>query len=246
MGSARAFINVDHETLLGGDLPVLAHHKVALEILENIEPDSEVIDACSNARRQGFMLALDDVDHRLKAGPLLPLANVIKIDFCRTPPDWRRELVSQYGRGETAMLAEKVESAEEFRQARSFGYQYFQGYFFARPDLVVGRPLGDATLNLLRILAELASADVRVSRLEALVKQNVSLSYKLIRYINSGAFSMCESIKSLRHALVLLGMEHLRKLLSCMTVFRFPRQYVPTERADDRSGQTGRKPPPAA
>ncbi len=218
VGSALAFINVDRETLLAGNLPTLPRDKVVLEILETVEPDAEVVQACTELRNQGFMLALDDVDHQLQPGPLLNLASLVKVDFQKTTPACRKELVNRYGPGGTTMLAEKVESEEDFQQAASYGYQYFQGYFFARPALVFGRPLPVSTLTLLRILGELASPDVSVNRLEAMVKQHVSLSYKLIRYINSGAFAWRGSIQSLRHALALLGMDQLRKLLSLMVV----------------------------
>jgi len=218
VGSALAFINVDRETLLGGNLLMLPRNKVVLEILETVEPDAEVIEACTELRSKGFILALDDVDDQLQPSPLLNLASLIKVDFQKTMPACRKDLVKRYGRGGTTMLAEKVESEEEFEQAGSFGYQYFQGYFFARPTLVFGRPLPSSTLALLRILGELASPDVSVRRLEVLVKQHVSLSYKLIRYINSGAFAWRGSIQSLRHALTLMGMDQLQKLLSLMVV----------------------------
>ena len=204
--------------MLGGNLLTLPRNKVVLEILETVEPDAEVIQACTELRSKGFMLALDDVDHQLQPSLLLNLASLIKVDFQKTTPACRKELVNRYGPGGTTMLAEKVESEEEFEQAVSFGYQYFQGYFFERPALVFGRPLPISTLALLRILGELANPDVSVNRLEVLVKQHVSLSYKLIRYINSGAFAWRGSIQSLRHALALMGMDQLRKLLSLMVV----------------------------
>jgi c-di-GMP-related signal transduction protein len=218
VGSALAFINVDRETLLGGNLTTLPRNKVVLEILETVEPDAEVVQACTELKSKGFVLALDDVDHQLQPGPLLDLASLIKVDFQKTTPTWREELVNRYGRGGTTMLAEKVESEEEFQQAVSYGYQYFQGYFFKRPAIVFGRPLPVATLALLQILGELASPEVSVNRLEVMVKQQVSLSYKLIRYINSGAFAWRGSIQSLRHALALMGLDRLRKLLSLMVL----------------------------
>ena len=242
VGSALAFINVDRETLLGGNLVTLPRNKVVFEILETVEPDAEVIQACTELRSKGFMLALDDVDHQLQPGPLLNLASLIKVDFQKTTPACRKELVNRYGPGGTTMLAEKVESEEEFEQAVSFGYQYFQGYFFARPALVFGRPLPISTLALLRILGELASSDVSVNRLEVLVKQHVSLSYKLIRYINSGAFAWRGSIQSLRHALALMGMDQLRKLLSLMVVAdingKGPRELLVTALVRARMSET--------
>ncbi len=218
IGAKQALINVDREMLLGDFLWTLPRDKVILEILETVVGDAEIVKVCSEARDKGFVLALDDVDERAYGSPLLDLVDIIKVDFRSASLDARQELARRYGSGRTIMLAEKVETEEEFQNALSLGYQFCQGYFFARPALVSGRPLPVATVSLLRILGQLSDPDISINRLERAVQQHVSLAVKLIRYLNSGAFRWNSPIQSLQHALTLLGTDQLRKIVSLMII----------------------------
>ena len=216
VGPKRACINVDREMLLSGYLWALPSDRVALEILETVEPDAEVIAVCREAKRQGFLLAMDDVSEESHGNPLLKIVDIVKVDFRATSPAARKEMVYRYRRGGTIMVAEKVASEEEFQEAVSCGYQCFQGYFLARPKMVAGRSIPVGTVSLLRILGQLAQEEFMLGPLEKSIRQHVTLAYKLIRYLNSGAFMWCEPIRSVRHALALLGIDRLRKVLTLM------------------------------
>ncbi len=216
VGTKRACINVDREMLLSGYLWALPRDRVVFEILETVEPDAEVIAACVEAKQKGFLLALDDVTEQSHGNPLLKIVHIVKVDFRATSPAARKEIPFRYARGGTIMVAEKVESEEEFQEAVSCGYQYFQGYFLARPKMVSGRKIPAGMASLLRNLGDLAQEEVMLGPLEKSVRQHVTLAYKLIRYLNSGAFMWCEPIRSVRHALALLGIDRLRKVLTLM------------------------------
>jgi EAL and modified HD-GYP domain-containing signal transduction protein len=215
-GSKLAFINVDREMLLSGCLWALPHDRMVLEILETVEPDEKVIAACQEAKQKGFTLAMDDVTEQSQGNPLFSMVDIVKVDFRATSPAARKKMVSLYGRGKTIMLAEKVETEEEFREAVSWGYQYFQGYFLARPKMVTGSAIPTGAATLLRILSELAQEDVALNSLEKSIQPHVRLTYKLMRYLNSGAFAFRDPIRSLGHALALLGVDQLRKVLTLM------------------------------
>jgi c-di-GMP-related signal transduction protein len=218
VGSKLAFINVEREMLLSELLGALPRDRVVLEVLETVAFDPEITAACAAARNNGFKLALDDVDDRTYRNPLLGLFDIVKVDF-QSASATIKHLASQHrGGNRPVFVAEKVETEEEFREAMSLGYQYFQGYFFAQPTLISGRPLPTNTISLLRILGQLAIPDMSISRLTMSVRQHVSLVHKLFRYVNSGAFARRSPIHSVEHALALLGMDQLRKLLSLMVV----------------------------
>lgn len=218
VGSKLAFINFDREMLLSEFAWTLPREKVVIEILETVAADPEIVAICSAARKRGFKLALDDVDESAYGNPMADLVDILKVDFRATSNAAREKLARRYGGGRTTLLAEKVETEEEFHQATSLGFQYVQGYFFARPALVSGRPLPVAAVSLLRILGQLSDPDLSVKQLEAAVRQQVSLAHKLIRYMNSAAFVWKSPIQSIQHALALLGTEQLRKIVSLMII----------------------------
>lgn len=216
VGSKLAFINVDREMLLSGYLWALPPDRMVLEILETVEPDAQVIAACQEAKQKGFTLAMDDVTAESQGNPLLSIADILKVDFRATSSEARKKMVSLHGGGKGIMLAEKVETEEEFREAVSCGYQYLQGYFLARPKMVTGRAIPPGTASLLRILGELSQNDVSLDTLQKSIQPHVPLTYKLIRYLNSGAFAFRDPIRSVRHALALLGVDRLRRVLTLM------------------------------
>jgi len=222
VGAKYAFINVDRELLLSESLDVLPRQRVVLEILETVAFCPEIAAACAAARGDGFMLALDDVDETSCESPFLGLVDIVKVDFLSASLSVRKQLADRYGQASRpALLAEKVETSEQFNEAMSLGYEYFQGYFFARPSLISGRGLPTETVSLLRILGQLASPDITISRLEVSVRQHVSLVHKLVRYANSAAFARRAPVQSVQHALALLGIDQLRKLLPLMVIADF-------------------------
>lgn len=207
-------INFTRELLVSGYAQLLPPDSFIVEVLETVEPDAEVIEACRELRRRNYRLALDDFVPSPAMEPLIRLASIIKVDYLLTPPEDRRALVRRHGSEGILMLAEKVETAEDFAAARNEGFTHFQGYFFARPVIIEGRDIPPFKLNLLRLLAEANQPECDFPRLERLLKPEVTLCYRLLRYVNSAAFATLSAVTSIQQAMALLGEVQLRKWLT--------------------------------
>ena len=214
LGSQKGFVNFPRELLVDHANLSLPHKSLVVEVLETVEPDQEVIGGCRRLKQAGFLLALDDFVKRADYGPLIELADFIKVDVRATPEDQCRALAREFLPRSKRMLAEKVESQQEFELARSMGYTFFQGYFFARPQIIAASEVPLNKLNYMRVLRELNKRDIDFFELEDLIRREVSLAHKLLRYVNSAAFGWNRRIDSIRHALVALGERQVRKWVS--------------------------------
>jgi EAL and modified HD-GYP domain-containing signal transduction protein len=190
---------------------ILPAHRVGVEILENIEPDMEVIRACRRLKEQGYTLVLDDFILNSSTQAFLEVADIIKIDFLQSVGKERSWFVGKVDPRKTLMLAEKVETHEALQEAINLGYSYFQGYFFAKPEVMSGKQIPPHKIHYLQFLKEINRPEFDFKRLESIVKQEVSLSVRLLRYLNSAAVGMHQRVSSIRQALVLLGEKSLRR-----------------------------------
>lgn len=206
-GGKRAFINFTENLLKSDIASILPPDLVAVEILEDIKPDKEIIEICKKLKRLSYILVLDDFVAIEQIAPLIEFADIIKVDFLKTTVEQRKQLIKDVGTANVKFLAEKVETEEEFNMAVEMGYSYFQGYFFSKPMIYKGRDLPSYKLNYLRIIQEVNQPEISFNQLEAIIKQDLSLSYKLLRLINSAAFGFNTKITSIKYALVLLGIK---------------------------------------
>jgi c-di-GMP-related signal transduction protein len=221
VGTRKVYINVTRRILCDELYAVLPVRNTVVELLETIEPDAETVAACRDLKRAGYELALDDYVDRPAMDPLVALADVIKIDFLATSVEQRQALRERLTKRKPALLAEKVETAAVFREARAQGYQYFQGYFFQRPEIITRNEIPSFKLNHLDFLRELQAPDLNFDRLEKVIRRDVSLSIKLLRYLNSAAFYWRSKVTSLKSALVLLGERPFRKWASLIAIVGF-------------------------
>ena len=217
-GGDRAFINCTRNVLIKGYAALLPKDKVVVEILESVEPDDEVVGACLRLKRAGFMLALDDFIYEERLEPLLPLIDFVKVDFRETTERDRKALVEKLSPRGIKMVAEKVETRSELQQASEMGYTYFQGYFFSKPEIVVAQDIPGYKLNYLRVLQAVNQPEINLVELENIIKLEASLTYKLLRYLNSAFFGFRTEIRSIHHALALLGEEELKKWASLIAM----------------------------
>ena len=217
-GGDRAFINCTRNVLIKGYAALLPKDKVVVEILESVEPDDEVVGACLRLKRAGFMLALDDFIYEERLEPLLPLIDFVKIDFRETTERDRKALVEKLSPRGIKMVAEKVETRSELQQASEMGYTYFQGYFFSKPEIIVAQDIPGYKLNYLRVLQAVNQPEINLVELENIIKLEASLTYKLLRYLNSAFFGFRTEIRSIHHALALLGEEELKKWASLIAM----------------------------
>jgi len=218
-GGRRAYINFTREMLVGGYVELLPKDSVVVEVLETVAPDDAVVAVCSELQHAGYQLALDDfVPNDPREQALLPFCDQVKVDFVQAGEQDRAAIARRLGSSGHTLVAEKVESEQEFEWARDHGFSLHQGYFFARPTAVQGRVIPPAKLSYLRILNLLRQPVLDFEELERAVKSDVSLSHKLLRMLNSAGFGWRRRIESVRHALVALGEEAVRKWLSLLCI----------------------------
>lgn len=210
-GGAKAFINFTRKLIVEGLAEVLPHQTTVVELLEDIPSDQEVVKACAELKRRGFALALDDFVARPGLEPLLDIADFIKVDWMQSPPAERADLARQMGPRGLKLLAEKVETPQEYEEARALGYTYYQGYFFAKPVIVSAKDIPPNKFQLLQVIREINRPDLDFKSLSRLISDDVNISFKLLRYINSAAFCLIREITSIEQALHLLGEREIRK-----------------------------------
>jgi len=213
-GDAYVFINCTREVLLKGYMNLLSPRSTAVEVLESVAPDREVRDACLGLKAAGYLIALDDFIPGDAREPLAEIADIIKVDLIATPRDQWRAMVEAHARGRTRVLAEKVETPEEFRIARDAGFVLFQGYFFQKPVVFSAQEIPASQMNYLRVLQAIHQPELDWKVIETLIKQEASLCYRLLRYLNSARFAFCSEIRSVRHALSMLGETEIRRWVS--------------------------------
>ena len=218
IGPARAFINADENALLGGAPRLLPKERIVVEILESVPPTPEVIAACEGLRQDGFVFALDDFCDRPKWGPLIDLATFLKVDFRASDCDNRRLIAERYRSRSLQLLAEKVETQADVDAARSLGYTLFQGFFFAHPVVITGREIPANKLVYLRLMEATSAAELSIDKIESILKQEPSLVYKLLRYLNSPLLALRAEIHRIRHAINLLGEIEFRRWVSIVAV----------------------------
>ncbi|BCR06213.1 hypothetical protein DESUT3_32820 [Desulfuromonas versatilis] len=214
----RAFINMTRNILVKDYTTVLPRQTVVAEILETIDPDEDLIGACRRLKNAGFTVALDDFVYRRAYEPVFEYVDIIKVDFLATPLPRCGELAEALAPRGIKLVAEKVETQEVFQQALGMGYDYFQGYFFSRPVIVSRRDIPASKLHYLRILREINSPEMDFRQLEQTIHGEVSVSYKLLKYINSAAFGLRRRVTSIGQALALLGENEIRKWASLLAL----------------------------
>ncbi len=216
LGPYRGYINVDQEFLFNDLIEALPPKVVVLEILETVMPTPEVIARCRQLCEKGFSLAIDDVIEVDEAyRPLLEMAEIIKVDVLGLDAARLTELVRQLKPFGKKLLAEKVESAEQVDVCKALGFELFQGYYFAKPAIIVGKKLNPSQIALLRLLG-LVMQDAETSEIENAFKVEPGLTVNLLRLTNSVGSGLTTRITSLRHAITILGRRQLQRWLQLL------------------------------
>ncbi len=186
-----AFVNLTRNLLVGDQALVPAKEQVVYEILETVEPDPEVRDACKRLQRHGYRLALDDFVPGDKRTELLDMADFVKVDFRLTTPAQRAQLAESLSDGRRVLVAEKVETWDEFREALEVGYHCAQGFFYRRAEVIAGRDIPASRVNYLRLIRAVNSPDPDFAQIEEGIKREMALCYRLLRYLNSPSVRVC-------------------------------------------------------
>lgn len=218
VGEKRAFINFTHN-LLKREIPqMLSRDKIIVEVLESVIIDNDVIRACKNLKEEGYILALDDFifENLQFFNPILPYIDIIKVDFIQTKfCTVKRSIMKSLAKKNKKFLAEKVETQEEYREAVKLGFEFFQGYFFEKPYVVIGKDLEPYKVSFMQMIAEVNDTQ-DFEKMAQIVSQDLALSYKLMRLINSPFYGLGNTVRSARQALVMLGLEEIKKWVTLL------------------------------
>ncbi|WP_042148610.1 EAL and HDOD domain-containing protein [Paucisalibacillus sp. EB02] len=208
------FVNFT-ETLLEDTVPTFLQPKlIVIEILETVRPTEKVIENCRILKGQGYKIALDDfelAEGDNNTSKLISLADIIKIDIQKTSRSEQLRIMNKLQNRNIVFLAEKVETREEFERCLKDGYSFFQGYFFSKPVILSTKDIPVLNHNLYIIISELSKEEPDIDRISNIIESDVSLSYKLLRLLNSPVIGLVYKIKSIKQAIVLLGLIELRK-----------------------------------
>lgn len=222
VGTLPAFINMTRTFLLQEQKVVLPPERVVLEVLEDCEPDEALVLALQEWSRQGYRISLDDFVFHESRLPLVELADIVKVEIAALTPAQITEHVRRLRPYKVRLLAEKVETQAQFEHCHRLGFDFFQGYFLERPNVLRGASIPTSRIPTLSLLAALHRPDVRVDELEDIISRDVSLSYKLLRYLNSPLFPIKRPIESIRQALIYLGWQELRAWASLLVLSAVP------------------------
>lgn len=213
-GGHVAYINFTASLLTDGVASILPPDRTVLEILETVEPTPDVVAACRQFKQMGYRFAMDDCVRAGRGGALEPLVDVVKVDFLQTTSAEREAIVRHFAGRSVQMLAEKVETREEFHSAMDFGYTLFQGYFFCKPEVVARKQVPMEKLRYLRFLQLVNEPELDFGAIEATIKQEPGLAMRLLAYLNSAAIGLRQRVTSIGHAITLLGELNLRRWAS--------------------------------
>jgi c-di-GMP phosphodiesterase len=212
-----AFINFERTFLMSGHCESLPAGRVVLEILETVEPDAAVIKRLSQLRAKGYPIALDGSICSQPDSSILQLADFIKVDVLANDGPRLEKMMSTLRKYPGAIpIAEKVETHEQVERAKAIGFTHFQGYFFCRPRNISVKQLAANQLAMVRLQNLLNKPEITLQELESAIKQDLSLSYKLLRYVNSAFCGLNRKVESIRHAALLVGLEKMRTWATLM------------------------------
>lgn len=222
----RAYINFGRELILNGTVKALPPSQVVVEILEDVVIDRQLLEAVQGLKSAGYTIALDDYVGQPEAVPLMPFVDVVKVDLLGLSGhrlEACRNQIHQLCGSDCLFLAEKVEDRTVKEEAQRLGFDLFQGFFFSRPQLVQATRLPGSQPARSRLLRTFSLLAFDLTRLEETIKSDVSLTTRLLRYINAAAFPWAGRVRSVRHALVLLGENNIRKWVALVALGQLDR-----------------------
>ena len=213
LGRHRGFFNVTHEMLMSDALELLPKDRVVIELLETIIAAEDVAERCRTLKALGFTLALDDHVYSPSFHAIYQLVDIVKVDVLEVPAAALPEMVGKLRAWPLTLLAEKVESAEQYALCSGLGFDLFQGYYFARPVVLRQNKVDVVKIAMLQLMKQVM-AETELAEIEETFKQNPGLTYNLLRLVNSVAIGLRVRIKTLRHALMVLGLEQLKRWIT--------------------------------
>jgi len=211
-----AYINFTTELLLNP--PILSPQAVVIEILEDIEITSAIIEKVKYLKRKGFTIALDDFVMDSKYEPLLKLVDIIKLELPAMGTAELEKTVAKLRKYDLKLLAEKIETPQQFKQCLDLGCHLFQGYFLSKPEIIKGKKISANKLAIVNLISSIQDPDVSMNQLTEIISRDPALSFKILKLINSAAFRRQKSIDSIHKAVTLLGIEKIKSWASLLAL----------------------------
>lgn len=218
VGPHFAFINFTAQNILEKTPLHLPKERIVIEVLEDVAVDLRIINNLRELSAQGYIIALDDFVLAPQWLPLLEFADIVKLDIMANKREDTRQLIEKLKPYNVRLLAEKVETHEDFECLRDWGCELFQGFFFSKPNLVKGKRLSVSQTAAIQLLAIINNDDVSFQKLSQTVAQDVGLTYKLLHYLNSASFALPNKIESIQHALTFLGLREIKRWVNILTL----------------------------
>jgi len=222
-GGKRAFVNFSEKSLLEGLPKLLPPDSVMIEILETVEPTDEVYQAVLHLKKCGYQIALDDFSYKTSWNRFIKLADLIKFDIKLTPLESIGETIeiikklsNREGKRRIRLLAEKVETQEQFALAKKMNFDFFQGYFFCKPEMLKSKDYESNEHLLLSLNREMMSEYINNKKVTQIFSQDANLTNKLLAYVNSGVLPVRQEISSISQALAYLGEGEIRKIATLL------------------------------
>jgi len=216
VGKHLAFINFTRNLLQTP--PPFDRKQLVIEVLEGQKVDAAMLDALKVLREHKYTIALDDFVLTTETQSLIPYADIVKLDVLQLSPQEIVAHVKHIKPFGIKLLAEKVETYEMLEFCKSLGFDLFQGYFLARPQIITGRKMSDNKQAVLQLLSALQDPDVPVERIEKMLALDAVLSFKLLRLVNSAAFGLARKVDSLKQAIILLGLNKIKNWVNILAM----------------------------
>ncbi|MBA6390065.1 HDOD domain-containing protein [Colwellia sp. BRX10-3] len=213
-----AYINFHSNALINNFPSFLDPSKVVIEILEDVAPTDELLSTCKHLFNQGYKLALDDIDFNKKWQRFLPYISILKIDISEYSLLEIGKFIREINNERLILLAERIETLEQFEQFKLLGFTLFQGYFFAKPEMLKQKNITSAKQNILELIGHASCETLNFEIMSNIFSSDPGLSYKLLRFINNPFYGRSQEITSLKHALIYIGDTELKKFIALLAL----------------------------
>ncbi len=212
-------INFTRDLILQKTPLLFPKEHIIIEVLEDIEPEIAVIESLREFKQQGYKIALDDFVYDPKFDTMISLCTMIKFDLTVTPLDTLESVISDIrANHHLTLLAEKVEAHHQFEQAKEMGFGLFQGYFFAKPEILSEKDISSSQITKMKLINEVGQKDLSLIKIEALIKNDLSVSFKLLKFINSAYFKRSIAIDTIKDTITFMGIDELKKFIHLVVI----------------------------
>jgi len=217
-----AFINFTHDSLINGYPLFLDKEKVMIEILETAKPGKKLLAACIDLKNKGYSIALDDYQHKPAWKYFFPYVDIIKLDYLLTSEQQFQEILTALKPfPHIKLLAEKIETYADFQHGLGIGCEYFQGYFFSRPEIIKTVAFNPSQITVVHLWSEINKTELDFKKITSIFEDDINLSFKLLRYVQSPIFKRDAVIQSIKQAVIVLGLEELKRFISLLFTAQF-------------------------